>query len=254
MQRRSPSKSIPALALAAFAGIALAAAPALATPIGPGAFGPAQVFESFEGHTVGPNIRLGLGASLLEPGTVSAFTFASGVTLTSPIPNPGFANQGAFIHDFALGADVNNNWGGTRVVNDASDIPFGTAYLGAFHPSGGTASIEFSFASDQDRVGAYVTGAIGATLQLDVYDASGTLLESSSIGTVDLPLWSSNFLGIENFGGIRRVVISGTDFGIDGLTFEQGTVPIPEPGTFSELALGLFGIAAFRRRRGARRS
>jgi hypothetical protein len=254
MIRWGRSKSIPVIALTALAGVALAAAPALATPIGPGAFGVAQVFESFEGQTVGPNVRLGLGASLLEPGSVSAYTFTSGVMLTSPIPNPGFASQGAFIHDFALGADVTNNWGGARVVNDAGDIPFGTAYLGAFHPSGGTASIELSFASDQDRVGAYVTGATGATLQLDVYDASGALLESSSIGTVDLPLWSSNFLGIENSGGIRRVVFSGTDFGIDGLTFERSSIPIPEPGTFSTLTLGLLGIAVFRRGIGARRS
>jgi hypothetical protein len=248
------SKTIPMFALAALAAVALAAAPALATPIGPGAFGPAQVFESFEAVTEGPNVRLGLGASLLEPGTVSAYTFVSGVMLTSPIPNPGFANQGAFIHDFALGADVNNNWGGSRVVNDASDIPFGTAYLGIFHPSGGMTSVEFTFASDQLRVGAYLTGATGATLQLDVYDAAGTLLESGSIGTVDLPLWSSNFLGIENAGGIRRVVFSGTDMGIDGLTFEGSAIPIPEPGSCSELGLGLLGIAVFRRGSGRRRS
>jgi len=99
-----------------------------------------------------------------------------------------------------------------------------------------------------------VTGATGATLRIDVCDASGALLESSSIGTVGLPLWSSNFLGIENFGGIRRVVFSGTDFGIDGPTFEGSSVPIPEPGTFSALALGLLGIAVFRRGIGARRS
>ena len=142
---------------------------------------------------------------------------------------------------------MSNNWGGARVVNDASDIAFGTAYLGVFHPSGGTASVEFTFASDQDRVGAYVTGATGATIQLDVYDASGTLLESSSLGTVDLPLWSSNFLGIENSGGIRRVVFSGTDFGVDALTFEHDSVPIPETSPLSALALGLLGIAVVRR-------
>jgi len=223
----------------------LTGGPAWATSIGPGAFGPTQMVESFEGHTATEaNMTLALGVSLLSPGTTSAFNFAGGVSLTSPIPNPGVFNDGAFIHDFALGGDVTNNWGGTRVLNAASSayIPFGKAYLGAFDGGAGNASIEFTFAADMDRVGAYITGVTGSTVTMSVYSASGTLLETGSIGTVDLPLWSTNFLGIENLAGIRRVVFSGPDFGLDGLTFEPHPLAVPELGTLPSLAFGLAGL------------
>lgn len=232
-------KTIPLLAaLAAFTAPA-----ASALPIGAGAFGALAVVESFEGQVPGANIALGLGASLLHPGTGSAFAFPSGVALTHPIPNPGYAAGGAFLHDFALGADVQNNWGGARVVNDAGDVPFGSAYLGAFAPGPGTASIAFTFDALQLRVGAFVTGLTASTVRLDVYDDADALVESLVLGTVELPQWGANFLGIEHLGGIRRAVFSGVDFGIDGLTFEIGVVPVPEPGTLSALALGLAGLA-----------
>jgi len=223
--------------------LALAAAPtASATPIGAGAFGPLAAVESFEGLTPGANIPLGLGASLLEPGTAGAFAFASGVTLTGPIPNPGFDAAGAFVHDFALGADVQNSWGGTRVVNDAGDVPLGSAYLGAFAPGPGTASVSFSFGAPMLRVGASVTGVTAGTVRLDVYDDANVLLESHVLSTVDLPQWGGNFLGLENAAGIRRAVFTGADFGLDGLTFEAAPVVVPEPSTLSALGLGLVGL------------
>ncbi len=213
-----------------------------ATPIAPGAFGSLATVESFEGLTPGANVTLGLGQSLLEPGTVSAFDFGSGVRLTSPVPNPGFANGGAFIHDFALGTDVQNNWGTGRVVNSAASVPFGSAYLGAFHPSTGTVSLAFEFDSLQQRVGAYVSGVTGSNVRLDVYDDGGSLLESLTLGTVALNLWPANFLGLEQLAGIRTAVFTGQDFGVDGLTFESSLVVVPEPDTLSALALGLFGL------------
>jgi hypothetical protein len=213
-----------------------------ATPITPGAFGAFAIVESFEGLTPGANLALGLGQSLLEPGTVSAFVFGSGVQLSSPVPNPGFANSGPFVHDLALGTDVQNNWGGSRVVNDAGDVPFGSAYLGAFHPGTGTVSVAFEFDTLQQRVGAYVTGVTGMDVQLAVYGDGATLLETLTLGTVDLNGWPANFLGLEQLTGIRTVVFSGRDFGIDGLTFEASPLVVPEPGTLSAFALGLFGL------------
>jgi hypothetical protein len=223
--------------------LALAAAPtASATPIGAGAFGPLAQVESFEGLTPGANIPLGLGASLLEPGTVGSFHFATAVALTSPIPNPGFDAAGAFVHDFALGTDVQNNWGGARVVNDAGDVPLGSAYLGAFASGPGTASIAFTFDAAVLRVGASVTGITGGTVRLDVYDDANALLESHLLNTVNLPQWGANFLGLDNVAGIRRAVFTGADFGIDGLRFEAAPIVVPEPATLATLGLGLVGL------------
>ncbi len=213
-----------------------------ATPIAPGAFGPLATIESFEGLAPGANLSLGLGQSLLEPGTVSAFDFGSGVRLTSPVPNPGFANGGAFVHDFALGSDVQNNWGAGRVVNSAASVPFSSAYLGAFAPGAGSVSIAFEFDTLQQRVGAFVSGVTGSNVRLDVYDDGGSLLESLTLGTVALDLWPANFLGFEQLVGIRTAVFTGQDFGIDALTFEPGPVVVPEPDTLSALVLGLFGL------------
>jgi hypothetical protein len=216
---------------------------ASATPIGPGAFGALVQVESFEGQTPGPNIALGLGQSLLEPATTLPwFGFPTPVWLTSPTPNPGYDQGGAFIHDFALGNDVQNNWGGSRIVNDGGDVPFGDAYLGAFAPGAGTTSFELTFGYVVDRVGAYVTGAVGTTVRMDVYDLGGALLESRTVNTVNLNQWQNNFLGIQNLAGIKSVVFTGADFGIDRLMFEPNPITVPEPGTLPALALGLVGL------------
>jgi hypothetical protein len=230
------------LTIACCAALSAAAPPrAAATPVGAGAFGPLASLESFEGLAPGANVALALGASLLEPGTAGAFAFASGVTLSAPVPNPGYGAAGPFVHDFALGADVQNAWGGARVVNDAGDVPFGSAYLGAF-ASAGTASVSFSFATAMLRVGASVTGVTAGTVRLDVYDAADALLESHVLGTVDLAGWGANFLGLEHAAGIRRAVFTGADFGLDGLAFEAAPIVVPEPATLPALALGLLGL------------
>jgi len=227
------------LALATLA--LLATAPASATPIGASAFGASKVVESFEGLVAGPNISLGLGASLLQPGTVSAFAFASGVVLTSPVPNPGVFNKGAFVHNFALATDVTNNWGSNGNVSSAANVPLGSAYMGAF-ASAGNATIELSFATPQDRVGAYVTGVNGTNVTMRAYNSSGVLLETVSAATVPVATWGTNFIGIERPEQIARVVFSAPDFGLDGLTFENNLLLVPEPSTLSALAMGLVGM------------
>lgn len=235
--------------------LVLASARVDATPITPAAFTGFAVVESFEGVAVGPNAPIGMGTSLLLPGAVSAFAFASGVVLTSPIPNPGVMNQGPFIHDFARGNGVTNNWGATGVVNDPTDVPFGDAYLGAFHPATGTVSFTLSFSNPMDRVGAYVTGVAGQAITMRVYDGSGALLETVSASAVPLASWGGNFLGIEQAGRISRVVFSGRDFGVDAFTFEDTPLLVPEPGTLQGVVLGLlglWGLATLGRQRGPR--
>jgi hypothetical protein len=242
-------RALSGLSLVAFAALAFAGS-SQALSITPAAFTGTQTVEGFEGLVLGPNVGASPFANIVEPGRVSAYTFASGVTLTSPVPNPGTMSNGAFVHDFALPAGASNNWGANGAVASALNVPFGTAYLGAFdNLTGATVpvSIGLTFGSDMLRVGAYVTGAAGLTLRMDAYDAFGVLLESVTIGTVPVASWGSNFFGIERTEGIRRVVFSGIDFGLDALTFEAPLL-VPEPATGALCGLGLAALGLMRRR------
>jgi hypothetical protein len=233
-------------------GLLALGAPAQAMTIGVGAFTGTQVVESFEGIVLGPNVGTSPFTNIIEPGTTGAYTFSSGVTLSSPVPNPGTMNNGVFVHDFSLPAGATNGWGANGPVASAANVPFGTSYLGAFdNLSGATVpvSITFDFSSDVLRVGAYLTGAAGLVLRMDAYSASGTLLETATISTVPVGSWGTNFLGIERSEGIRRVVFSGADFGLDGLTSELALAPVPEMSTGLLLGIGLAGLSLAGRRK-----
>lgn len=222
---------------------------AAATQIGAGAFGSSATVESFEGVVVGANVRQSGFANILEPGVSGSYAFASGIILSAPVPNPGTLNNGAFIHDFSLPAGATNGWGANGSVSSAANVPFGSAYLAAFdNLNGATVPTSFTldFGSDMLRAGAYVTGAAGTTVRIDAYGAFGNLLESAQVSTVAVTAWNLNFLGLEVTSGIRRMVFSGVDFGIDGLTFEGGAVPVPEPSTAIFLLGGLIGLAVTR--------
>ncbi len=203
--------------------------------------------ESFEGLALGPNVGASPFANILEPGTTSAYSFLSGVTLSAPVPNPGTLSNGGFVHDFALGAGATNNWGANGNVNSAAVVPFGSAYLGAFdNLTGGSSpvSLVLDLGSTYLRAGVYVTGGAGTTVTVAAYDVLGNLLESSTVSTVPVAQWANNFVGFERSEGIARVVISGVDFGADGLTFETPVVPVPDPATAVLLTSGLIGLAA----------
>jgi hypothetical protein len=237
---------------AALAALAVALpGSALATVITPAAFGGAQTVESFEGIGLGPNVGASAFANIVLPALATDFTFASGVTLTGPVPNPGLFTNGAFIHDLSQPGAI-NQWGANGNVDDVGDVPdpwgaASTSYLGIFDNLGvGSVSLELSFGSDQLRVGAWVAGVAGSTIRMDAYDASGTLLESVIIAAPSVANWGSaaSFLGLERVEGIRRVVFTGVDFGLDGLSSEPTPIPVPEPTPLALVGFGLLVLAA----------
>jgi hypothetical protein len=247
---RTPSR------IAALAALGLGlASPAGAISIAPSAFGGTQTVESFEGIGLGPNVGPSAFGNIVLPALATDFSFASGVTLTSPVPNPGLFANGAFVHDLALAGAV-NQWGTNGNVDDVGDVPdpWGVAsssYLGIFDSlAAGSVSLELTFASDMQRVGAWVAGVGGSTIRMDAYDASGTLLETVMIAAPSVANWGSNgaFLGLERAEGIRSVVFTGVDFGLDGLSFEAAAL-VPEPSTVALVGLGLLVLAS---RRGSR--
>jgi hypothetical protein len=236
--------------LAVIALLTMGTVPGLAhaATIGAGAFGSEASVESFEGLEPGPNVTLFPGTGQFEPGVIADYTFASGVTLTTPIPNPGLAG-GVFVGDFSIGSA---EFGlGSNGIITAADVPFGSAYMALNNTSSAQPYIEFTFASDMFRVGAYVTGPAAGEggsagfVTMEVFDGFGTLLESTTIANVNVTSWSNNFIGIERAEGIQMVRFSDSFEALDGVTFEA----IPEPNTALLLASGLVAMAAGRRRR-----
>jgi hypothetical protein len=234
--------------LAAMAAVscALLAARADAAPITPANFTGAQLVEHFEGIGAGPNVATSAFANILLPGSTGAYTFASGVTLAGP--NPGLFANGAFLHD-AGAPGATNDWGANGAVGSAAAVPDpwglpSSAYLGVFDGLGaGSVMLDLTFATDMYRVGAWVAGYAGTTITIETYDASNALLETSTIPAPTVAAWGGSFLGLERAEGIRRVVFRGTDFGVDGLTFDPTPLPVPEP-QLALVLLAALGIVA----------
>ena len=239
---------LPGLVLAAFQ----LAHPAGAVSIGPSAFGPGAVVESFEGLSpgpgliYGPNSRPSFDAGYLVP--VTPFTFATGATLSDPAPNLS-ATQTALIGNPAVGF-AQFGLSGNGVVGFSAQVPFGTAYLAFENPSqnGGLSSITISFATPVLRVGAYfvtvdrLIDPNDGSVTLVALDALGSSLESVVLTTGTVEEWATSFAGIERSEGIHALRVEGPPTVIDGLTFEA----IPEPGTLVLLGTGLALLAARR--------
>jgi hypothetical protein len=193
--------------------------------ITPGDFDPGAIpTESFEGLSPGRNIIL--DGAFFTPSIIEPFTLDSGVQLTKPFPNTNIQAP-VIIGDFERGK-ATFGFKSNGSIESKTDVPFGSAYLLAFGP------IEFTFMSDMLRVGAYVTGD-SDTITLSAFDASNNLLESASISSVLVNDWGSNFLGIQNTTGIRKIEFSGNYVALDGLTFEV----VPVPGAILLGSLGL---------------
>ncbi len=236
MTRHDPTRTTLPLTLAAL----LWPAAVIAAPIGPDRFGPDAVVESFERMTPRHNVAHPI-QNRLEPGIEGPFRFDSGVTLSGPIPNPGWYLGGLTIVNLsgdlnpALGISI-SGIGSHGMVSNARQVPFGSAHLASSGPHDG-APVEFRFDEDVNRVGAYVSGTPG-TITLSAFDAADVLLETVSIPAVPVSLWKGNFLGLERAEGIRKVTFSAGNLILDGLTFDPG-YPVPEPS-----ALVVWGVIA----------
>jgi hypothetical protein len=239
-------------AVAAISG-ALIAGGAEAAPITPADFTGAQLVENFEGIAAGPNVATSAFANIVLPGSIGAYTFASGVTLAGP--NAGLFANGAFLHDAGAAGAV-NDWGANGSVGSAAAVPDpwglpSSTYLGAFDSLGaGAVMLDLYFATDMYRIGAWVAGYAGTTITIETYDATNALLETLTIPAPTVAAWGGSFLGLERAEGIRRVVFRGTDFGIDGLTFDPTPpLPVPEPQLALVLLAALGVVAALLERR-----
>ncbi len=236
--------------------------PTYAFQINSSAFGSSAIVESFEDVSIGPNVRQEF-AGYISPGINGPFTFASGVTLTRPIPNPGIS-RGAIIGDFSIGS-ANFGLGGNGSVS-AADVPNGTAYLG-LDSSALAGPIEFTFASDISRIGALVDSSnYGRNITLSAFDAANNLLETVSIGSIQVSQWRSNFLGLENVG-IRKVTFNGDYLVLDHLKFAFNgdylvldhlkfeSKSVPEPLTLGGTALaGGIGLLIKKRKASAQQA
>ena len=219
-----------------------------AAPIGKDAFGLRATVEGFEGLSPAANSPQVVGTGFLKPGVIGPFTFASGATLTGPVPNPGLGMGavGVLVGDFSLGAS-GFGLGENGRIDSANDVPHGTAFIALnAHPG----PIEFTFPFDLIRVGAFEAGDAGF-VTLSAFDASGRLLETLTLAKSSEAHWTTTFIGLENAAGIRKVTFtdstSNTGFNalvLDDLTFEPLAAAVPEPPSILLVAAAVMTLAA----------
>ena len=176
-----------------------------------------SVVESFEGLVASANNPKSPGLGEFSPGAVSPFTFSSGLTLTTPIPNPGEGNNGVVIGDWSQGS-ANLGLGTNGSITSASHIPGGTAYLFVDSVASSSGPVGLTFPRDVGAIGAYATGNGGSSVTLKAFDAGGNLLETITIAAQARTLWTAKdptaFIGLKQ-PNIRRVEFSGDFLTLD---------------------------------------
>ncbi len=203
--------------------------------------------ESFEGVQVGGNV-VSPGGSYLR--IIGPITFASGVSLVGPFPQP-VADNAILINDFVRGGGYGLADHG--FIGTASQVPHGSAFL-ASGDQDDRRPFEFTFPSEMRRVSALVTGAYsnifpnpfppGYDITMTAFDAAGTQLAVQSILSVHRSRWNDNLLQVEA-PGIRKITIDGYIIVIDALRFTS----VPESRSVTLLAPALGALVVFNRRR-----
>jgi hypothetical protein len=226
-------------------------------------FGPGYQVESFEGVTpAGSNTGSVTYENYFAVGTTGPYTFASGVTLSAPIPASNFESGGPYIHDFAIKATNSpgnqDDFGSNGALSQSTQMPagFGTAYIAVYRTD--NTHFTFTFPADVVRAGFYLTGyPCDSTYQysLRALDAGGNVLESYAVNSATVTNWATNFVGIQLLSGFRSLDIVGSgqqwtanNAALDMLTF-QPLQSTPLPASALLLGTGILGLVVLRWRR-----
>ncbi|KQW65915.1 hypothetical protein ASE17_13960 [Phenylobacterium sp. Root77] len=189
----------------------------------------------------------------LPESVAQAFPLVSAASVTGP---QRFGDGVTYTATNLAGVPTSSRFGSTRSFTFAT-AGAGTNWGGAEpYAAFGLTDGVMNFAFDAPVAGVLTelvwSNAIGKTLTMSAYGASGQLLERLSFNADD-PNYAAGFYGFERAANdISRFEIQGYYFGARNLsTFTTDAVAaVPEPATWAMMILG-FGLAgtALRRRR-----
>ncbi len=169
--------------------------------------------ESFEGIITSANApNMSSNDFWHIPGALSAYEFASGLRLISPIPNTGEV----LVDDYSQGSADSWPLGLNGAIILASNVLDGTAFIGAPVPKG---AIGFGFGTKVYKVGAYVDAG-GPADHVAAYDAKGKLITAASIASVFVSDWGTNYIQVVSKKPIAKLVFHGDFVVVDDLSFD----------------------------------
>jgi hypothetical protein len=140
--------------------------------------------------------------SIGDGNLITPFNFASGISLTKPVPN-STDSFGAIIVDCF-------NGGGFFGFScaDNQHIPNGTAFLGVASLGFSVSELEFTFPGNVDSVSAAISASNSDPADsfiMTAFSANGTMLSSSTANGVALPSWRGNLTTITADNQIRSI-------------------------------------------------
>jgi hypothetical protein len=166
------------------------------------------------------------------------FTFPSGLSIVSPVPN-AIDSSGVFI--------VEGGFFGFSPGPNGEGIPDGEAYLGQGNP-GLTDPIRLAFPQTVVKVGAYVSidGVDEQMITVSALDASSSELASTVVTSVGPAEWPQHFITLFS-PGISSLQFAGTGSGVLRVDLVTWDV-VPEPSAALLTVVGVLQLIGRRRR------